>query len=63
MTPDTPEWARVLTYLIQSVGFPVVVAFFVLYKLNGRLGRLADELQQTREALIEFRESYRRGQR
>jgi hypothetical protein len=63
MTPDTPEWAKVLAYLVQSVGFPVVVAFFVLYKLNGRLGRLADELAQTREALIEFRESYRRGQR
>ena len=31
---DVPQWAKTATYLIGSVGFPVAVAWWLLYRIS-----------------------------
>lgn len=49
------------TYAVQSIGFPIAVAWFVLAKMNGRMDRLTKELTSLREAVIELKEWMRKA--
>lgn len=40
-TVTTPVILTVMLQAISTVGFPIVVAMFVLYRLNGKVERLA----------------------
>ena len=56
------DWSQAFSVLIdavQKVGFPIVVALFVLVRLNGKLERVAaglDRLSERLERLLEVRE-------
>ena len=32
-TQDIPQWARTLTFLVGSLGFPIAVAGWMLYRI------------------------------
>ena len=38
---------------VSQLGFPIVVASFVLFRLNGKVGQLADAMKALAEALRE----------
>jgi hypothetical protein len=45
------ESVDVITKLIGQLGFPIVVALFVLYRMNGKLERLALAIEKTSDKL------------
>jgi hypothetical protein len=48
------DWSQAFSVLIdavQKVGFPIVVALFVLVRLNGKLERVAEGLERLSERL------------
>jgi hypothetical protein len=53
------DWSQAFSVLIdavQKVGFPIVVALFVLVRLNGKLERVAVGLERLSERLERFLE-------
>jgi hypothetical protein len=51
------DWSQAFSVLIdavQKVGFPIVVALFVLVRLNGKLERVAVGLERLSERLERF---------
>lgn len=42
-----------LVRLIGDVGFPIAIASFVILRLNGKVGKLADAMKDLAEALRE----------
>lgn len=35
-----------IIYAVSQIGFPIVVAMFVLYRMNGKLERLASAMEK-----------------
>lgn len=52
---DLPDWLRWAVWALQQVGFPMAVAGWVLYRLNGKIGALTDALQDLRVELANRR--------
>jgi hypothetical protein len=50
-----PDWMRWTVWAIQQVGFPIAVAGWVLYRLNGKIGALTEALQDLRVELASRR--------
>jgi hypothetical protein len=53
------DWSQAFSVLVdavQKVGFPIVVALFVLVRLNGKLERVAVGLERLSERLERFLE-------
>jgi hypothetical protein len=53
------DWSQAFSVLIdavQKVGFPIVVALFVLLRLNGKLEKVAVGLERLSERLERFLE-------
>jgi len=48
---DWPQAFNILIDAVQKVGFPIVVALFVLVRLNGKLERVALGLERLCERL------------
>lgn len=48
---DLPGWLRWMVYVIQQVGFPIAVAGWVLYRLNGQIRGLTEAVQGLRDEL------------
>lgn len=46
-----PESFRQLLALVRDLGFPAGVAFFVLWRLEGRLKELTDAVNALRDCL------------
>lgn len=55
MPVDLPAWLKWGVYIIQQVGFPAAVAWFVLGRLNGRLGSLKDAVTDLRDEIRAIR--------
>ena len=47
-----PDWLRYTVFVIQTIGFPVAVAGFVLYRLNGKFDRLIETITALRETIL-----------
>ena len=56
MAGDLPQWLRWLIYGIQQVGFPIAVAAWLLYRLNGKIGKLTEAMQDTAAAFQSAKE-------
>lgn len=56
---DLPHWLRWGVYILQQVGFPVAVAGWVLYKLNGRIGALTEVMGTVATAFQSVKEVQR----
>jgi len=52
---DLPNWLRWGVYVLQQVGFPVAVAGWVLYRLNGKISGLTEALRDLREEIHRVR--------
>jgi hypothetical protein len=53
------DWSQAFSVLldaVQKVGFPIVVALFVLVRLNGKLERVAVGLERLSERMERFLE-------
>jgi hypothetical protein len=48
-----------VTYMIQAVGFPIAVAAFLLWRLNGKLGAFVTAAQEITEGLRELSAEFR----
>src|SRR5262245_13874065 len=48
---DLPNWLRFVVWTIQQVGFPIAVAAYVLYRLNGKIGALTEAMHELREEI------------
>jgi hypothetical protein len=52
---DLPSWLRFTVWGIQQVGFPIAVAGYVLYRLNGKIGALTEAMLALRDEIRERR--------
>ena len=48
---DLPSWARSVVWTVQQVGFPITIAWWVLYRLNGKIGALTDAIVALRSEI------------
>ena len=45
--------------LIQNVGFPIAVASYVLFRMNGKIGKLTDAVKDNTDATKALSEAVR----